>query len=236
MNMLSLDDSFTFSCGPQRGCFNQCCRDLNQYLTPYDILRLRTHFELTSGEFLQRYTSEHIGPETGLPIITLKTDPSTELICPFVSPEGCRVYDNRPSSCRMYPLARALTRSRETGRLTEYFMLLQEPHCKGFQGEQTQTVRQWLDHQGLHTYNTMNDLMMEIISLKNQKLQGPLDMKSGRMFFLACYDLDRFREKVFREHFLDAPDFEPELIQRAKEEDVALLKLGLEWIRRTLFQ
>lgn len=236
MEMLSFGDSFTFSCGPERACFNQCCRDLNQYLTPYDILRLRAHFGLTSGEFLQRYTREHIGPETGLPIITLKTDPSVDLVCPFVSPKGCRVYQNRPSSCRMYPLARALTRDRSSGKLTEYYMLLCEDHCKGFQGTKSQTVGQWLDQEGLRTCNKLNDMMMEIISLKNQKLPGPLDLKSRRMFFVACYDLDRFREMVYCENLLRPEEFDPVLFKAAQNDDVALLKLGLIWVRRILFQ
>ena len=74
MKILSLNDSFTFKCGSERRCFNECCRDLNQFLTPYDILRLRAHLGVTTGEFLSRHASEHTGPETGLPIITLRTD------------------------------------------------------------------------------------------------------------------------------------------------------------------
>jgi Fe-S-cluster containining protein len=88
---------------------------VNQLLTPYDILRLKRHFGISSAEFLETYTTQHIGPETRLPVVSLKTDASDGHTCPFVSPEGCRVYENRPSSCRTYPLARMLSRSRETG-------------------------------------------------------------------------------------------------------------------------
>ena len=34
---LARDDQFQFACGPEVPCFNACCRDLNQFLTPYDL-------------------------------------------------------------------------------------------------------------------------------------------------------------------------------------------------------
>ncbi|MFO7839471.1 MAG: hypothetical protein R6X08_08235 [Desulfosalsimonadaceae bacterium] len=33
---LALDEDFSFSCYPGISCFNACCRDLNQFLTPYN--------------------------------------------------------------------------------------------------------------------------------------------------------------------------------------------------------
>jgi len=36
---LTRDDTFTFACHPGVSCFNQCCRDVNIFLTPYDIIR-----------------------------------------------------------------------------------------------------------------------------------------------------------------------------------------------------
>ena len=124
MKPLSLRDSFRFACHPEVSCFNQCCRDLNQILTPYDILRLKNRLHLASSDFLKQYTRQHVGPESGLPVITFKTDSHFDFRCPFVTPEGCRVYEDRPASCRTYPLARVVSRSRETGKLTEQFFLM----------------------------------------------------------------------------------------------------------------
>ena len=169
---LSKQDTFRFECSPNVPCFNECCRDLNQFLTPYDILRLKNHFGLTSGEFLEQYTTQHVGPESGLPVVTLRPKGGHDLICPFVSPGGCTVYDNRPSSCRTYPLVRALSRSRQTGEITEQFMVLQEAHCLGFREHGKQTVRQWIDDQEIAIYNEINDKLMQIISLKNQLMPG----------------------------------------------------------------
>ncbi|MDY6792748.1 MAG: YkgJ family cysteine cluster protein [Thermodesulfobacteriota bacterium] len=230
---ISLDDPFTFSCSAEVPCFNECCRDLNQFLTPYDILCLKNYLDMTSGAFLERYTTRHTGPESGLPVIALK--PGDALKCPFVTESGCSVYDSRPSSCRMYPLARAVSRSRETSQITEHFALLKEPHCRGFEQENTQTVRQWITDQKLAGYNEMNDRLMEIISLKNLTLPGPLDMKSSHLFHLALYDLDRFRIHIFEKGLLDDFNFDSAVLEAVKNDDVELLKLGHRWIKKILF-
>ena len=231
---ISLDDTFKFSCSAQVPCFNECCRDLNQFLTPYDILCLKSYLGMTSGAFLERYTTRHTGPETGFPVITLK--PGEALKCPFVTESGCRVYDSRPSSCRMYPLARAVSRSRETGKITEHFALIKEPHCRGFEQRTTQTVRQWIENQKLAEYNEMNDRLMEIISLKSHTGPGPLDMKSSYFFHIALYDLDRFRSHIFQKGLLDDIHLDSAVLEAVKNDDVELLKLGHRWIKKILFK
>ena len=235
LSPLSPTDTFCFDCHPLVSCFNQCCRDLNQFLTPYDIIRLKKHLNLTAKEFLEKYTKSHIGPETGLPIITLKMERATGFACPFLSEAGCRVYENRPSSCRMYPLARMLTRSRETGRTTELYYLIKEDHCLGTANTRSWTTAQWVEAQGLSDYNRTNDQLMDIIQLKNTLKPGPLDPKSVRLFHLACYDQDDFRYHIFEKGLLDNYDLDTETRARIRDDDLALLEVGLSWIRRVLF-
>ena len=232
---IALDEPFEFACSPQVPCFNACCRDLNQFLTPYDILRLKTGLGMSSGRFLETYTSLHTGPETGLPVITLTPAQTDERECPFLTAAGCRVYADRPASCRMYPIARAVTRSRETGRLTEHYALLKEPHCLGFRQGKPRTVRQWLADQGLEPYNRYNDLMMEIISLKNSRRPGPLDMASRHCLYLALYDLDAFRTSIRDGGLLENHPVAEAEMAAAATDDLALLKLGLNWLKQTLF-
>ena len=191
---LSEDEPFCFDCQSRVPCFNECCRDLNQFLTPYDIIRLKNHFKLTSSEFLKRYTTRHMGPQTGLPVITITPADRFERICPFVTPDGCSVYENRPSSCRMYPVVRVLSRSREDGKTNIRYALLRENHCRGFEQTGEQTVLEWMAGQGLVPYNEANDLMMDIISLKNQTMPGPLEGDAQRLFYTMCYDIDRLKE------------------------------------------
>jgi len=232
---LSLTDNFRFKCSENVPCFNECCRDLNQFLTPYDILRLKNNLCIPSDLFLERYATQHTGPESGLPVITLKPDYTSELKCPFVSNSGCIVYKDRPASCRTYPLVRVLTRSRETGQNIVQYLLLKESHCQGFKQVQTHTIQNWIKEQGIEIYNKMNDLLMEIISLKNRIMPGQLSLTSEKFFYMACYDLDTFRSHIFDKGILDDLDIDSETIDNVKDDDVALLKLGIKSIKIKIF-
>ena len=184
---------------------------------------------------MARYTTQHTGPESGLPVITLKPVIPARRKCPFVTSAGCRVYSARPSSCRMYPLVRAINRSRKTGLISEQFILLKEPHCRGFDQNNCQTARDWIVSQGLAVYNQMNDMLMEIIRLKNIYLPGPLDNSSRHIFHLALYDLDTFKSKIVNEGLLDKLPVDQEGLETIKNDEVALLKLGHKWIKQALF-
>ncbi len=233
---LSLDDTFQFACHPKVTCFNQCCGDLVQFLTPYDILRLKQGLGLFSSEFLARYTRQQTGGETGLVIVSLKSESPDDTRCPFVTPEGCGVYDDRPSSCRTYPLIRLASRARETGQISERYFLIQEDHCRGFEQGGTQTVRQWIMDQGLAEYNRMNDLMMEIISAKNRLAPGrTLSLAEANIFYTGCYDLDRFRSEIFETGRLAEAGMEKVDPAQSSMDDGALLELALVWTRHILF-
>ncbi len=232
---ITAQETFCFACHPEVLCFNECCRDLNQFLTPYDILRLKKHLALSSGKFLERFTSRHIGPDSGLPIITLKPASQKDLTCPFVTPAGCSVYEDRPSSCRTYPLMRGVSRSRESGKMIEQFMVLKEGHCRGFDQGIDRTVRQWIDEQEIAVYNEINDKLLQIIRLKNARKPGFLDFKSRHMFFTALYDLDNFRSQIVKNRLLDDLRIDSLPVEKALEDDLALLEVGMVWVEHVLF-
>ncbi len=190
---VSPGDGFYFDCHPGVACFNQCCRDLSQALTPYDVLRLCRRLDMTSSAFLDRYTVRGVGPQTGLPVVSLKPLASPGLECPFVTPSGCGVYPDRPSSCRMYPLLRGAARHRETGRITERYLLIREPHCRGFERGPQWTVAEWIANQGLEPYNRANDEMLALMAAKNRAMPGALDDQTLHWIYTACYDIDRFK-------------------------------------------
>lgn len=228
---IGIDETFTFSCGSAKGCFNQCCCDLNQFLYPYDVLRLSRALGLSTGEFLATYTYIYSGDTTGLPVVSLSTHASAKNACPFVTDQGCAVYADRPAACRLFPLARALARSREDGSVTEYFAVIEDPICEGFQGGALWTPRRWVENQGLTPYNERNDLMLELISLKQQMMPGRLDGEDRNAFELACYDLDGFRAQV-ADGTLALGE---EQKQAALADDDGLLHVAMDWIRERLF-
>jgi len=114
-------------------------------------------------------------------------------------------------------------------------MVLQEPHCLGFKEGGKQTAQQWMDGQEIAIYNEINDKLMQIISLKNQLMPGPLDLKSRHLFYTALYDLDNFRSQIKANGLLNDLHMDSTTINKAMEDDVALLKLGMEWIKKVLF-
>ena len=143
------DEVFRFACNRQVSCFNDCCRDLNQVLTPYDVLQLKNYLNISSKTFIETYCLIYTGSTTGLPVASLRFDSDGNKLCPFVTPEGCRVYPARPSSCRLYPIARALRRRRTDGRCSQHFAVIREAHCKGFEERRTRSVHQWIEDQQL---------------------------------------------------------------------------------------
>lgn len=236
--IISLDanDRFTFSCHPRVPCFNQCCQDLHQVLTPEDILRLKQYLGLSSSAFLERFTRRHDGPETGLPVITLKPLQPNAPICPFVTPEGCRAYPARPVSCRLYPVARAVSRCRATGRLTQHYALIREPHCRGFENGPEWTVNTWIENQYAADLLALGDRMLSLIALKNQRKPGPLPLVDRQLFHLACYDMDGFRNAVYLKGMLKNFPVNAALLEKAQTDDWALLEIGYRYIGRTIFE
>ena len=221
---------FRFACHPDVPCFNECCADLNLVLTPYDVLRLKNRLGMTSDSFLDEYTAAR-PPEGGrFPMIMLRMTDRPGRPCPFVTPQGCSVYEDRPGACRTYPLGRG---SASGGR--EAFFLVKEAHCRGFEAGRDWTVQDWLADQGLTEYNLFNDLWMEVITSKASL--GP-DEHRGRkiqMFFMVSYNLDRFRDFVFQSPFLARFDVPAETVEAARRDDAALLRLGLDWLAFALY-
>lgn len=231
---IGLGDSFSFACHKKVPCFNHCCRDLNQALTPFDVVRLKKHLNMSAGQFLDTYAMVYTGPATGLPVASLRFSADREKNCPFVTPDGCRVYAARPSSCRIYPLARALQRSRQDGRLSEHYAVLREPHCKGFDQPGEQTVRQWISSQELAVYHKMNDALMELIALKNQMRPGELSMEHQALTRMALYDLDTLKEKAMAGRLPGMTSDYLAALPNEKNDD-AWLAWSLIWIGHVLF-
>ena len=87
---LGLNDEFRFSCHPGISCFNECCRNIDIQLLPYDIVRLKNRLETTSYDFVARYTVPFRMDHHGMPGLKLRTRPGTKE-CVFLGDECCTV-------------------------------------------------------------------------------------------------------------------------------------------------
>ena len=226
---LTLDDVFEFSCYPGISCFNLCCFDVNLVLSPYDLLRLRKALGLSSREFIERFGELYLGDVTQLPVVAVRMN-THDFSCPFLRQEGCSVYQDRPASCRTYPLARFAGRDEE-GKPFEIYRIIRETHCKGHFEKRPISVRDWIKEQGLEPYHKMNDLFSEIIFARN-KLNRPLSADELDSVYLATYELERFRALVERGELKDL--FPEEEIKKALENDEDLLVLGMKWIKKAI--
>jgi hypothetical protein len=221
---------FRFRCHPGVPCFTECCRDLNLQLTPYDVMRLKNRLGLSSDDFLDRYTDCGFDGNRPLPIVFLQMSPNGRKTCPFVSPQGCLVYEDRPSACRIYPIARASRLHRIHGSLLENYFVLHEDHCLGFEDERYWKIDEWLKDQGLEDYRRYNDLWMAIIT--HPKLRNAtLPQKQQQMFFVAAYNSDRFRQMVFQSRFLDLFQIQQDEIEQIRINETALLDLAFKWLQ-----
>jgi hypothetical protein len=231
---LSLDSKFSFSCHRGLSCFSKCCADVNIFLTPYDVLRMKKALDLSSDEFLEKYTLPLILEEQQLPVALLKMGDDKQKKCPFVTPEGCGIYPDRPWACRMYPLG--LASSKPAGGDEEFCFIVEEDSvCFGFQEDREWTVKAWLDNQEVDTYNKKSEAYMQLTMHKRFQEGKKLGPSKVQMFYQTCYNLDRFRRGLFESTFFNRFDVEPETIEKIRTDDEALLDFGLGWLRFSLF-
>jgi uncharacterized protein len=228
---LAVDDEFQFRCHPGVACFNECCRELELALTPYDVLRLKGALGLTSGQFLAQYALVEHAEGEPWPHVYLGMVDDGRASCPFVSPAGCQVYRDRPGACRMYPLGRGARRT--PAGAEEIYVLLSEPHCRGFAESRIQRIGDWLGDQELMTYNALNDEVAEILHHERLgELQpGPA---AREKFLLALYDPDGFEKMIMAPGWTTPAEVgEPPGTCGAGEP--ALLRYAIRWLRFELF-
>ena len=188
---LDRDQTFQFRCGPDLACFTDCCRQLDLALTPYDVLRLCRALGLSGAEFLERYAAIEQEPGDAFPQVYLGMVDDGRASCPFVSSQGCTVYEDRPGACRTYPLGRG-ARLGPDGNPDDFYVVLNEPHCRGFAENQPQTVLTWLANQELAPYNEFNDLTMRI--LQHPRIRQGFRPEAGELarYLELLYSLNGF--------------------------------------------
>ncbi len=225
---------FGFACHPQVECFGVCCRKLDLVLTPYDILRLKKSLNLSAAEFLEKHTLPADPKRSRWPLLRLKMGSGEEGRCPFLAPEGCLVYADRPSACRTYPLARASQKD-EQGLVTERFFLVEEAHCLGFREEGVWTVEAWIADQGLIPFHHWNDRWMAILTHPQGPGEGPSARAKAGMFYLASYNLERFLEFVSTPKFQSLFELAPDFFRRAARDQEEILGLAMDWMNFSFF-
>ena len=224
---MGAEHRFRFKCYPGISCFTQCCQDINIILTPYDVLRLKNALGISSSEFLDKYAMVIPKEKLLLPLVLLKMNDEDKR-CPFVLENGCSVYEDRPWPCRMYPL--------DVSDDGTFHLITDASKCKGLNEEDVHRISDWLQEQGVEPYDEMNDLLSSITyTLHGEEFKDIDNPEIAKMIFMALYNLDRFKDFVFKSSFLDRLYVEPERIEKIKHDDIELLKFAYDWIKFGLF-
>ncbi len=233
---LSLDDAFQFRCHKGIACFNQCCRNIDIMLAPYDILRLKRRFDLSSRDFIDRYTRDYPMDGHGMPGLKLATKDGTQE-CVFLTEEGCSVYEDRPSACRYYALGLVSMRKKDSPTDEDSYFVVKEEHCLGHQEPVVQTVRDYRQAQGVDLYDEINREWRQIILKKRSSgpTVGRPSERSFELFFLASYDSDGFRDFIASAGFGEVFDLDSSFRQDLLQDDVKLLKFGFRLLKQVLF-
>ncbi len=230
---MDLEARFNFRCGPGMACFNSCCRDVSILLSPYDVLRMKRGLHMDSSEFLEKYTLTMRSRDKRVPVVLLRMDEETQK-CPFVGASGCGVYAHRPWACRMYPLGMAEPKGPNAAAGRFYF-LVEEPLCKGHGAGREHTVREWMESQRLDAFDRMQAPFLELMSHPGWEAPQPLSQEKLDMYFMALYDLDRFRRFVMETRFLELFEVDEARIEAMATDDEELLELAMDWLAFSLF-
>jgi Fe-S-cluster containining protein len=232
---LTLNTGFKFKCHKGVKCFTKCCRNINILLTPYDIVRMKKRLGISSEEFLDKYTYMEVDEKSSHPLVRLKMLGDDEKRCPFVTPEGCTIYTDRPANCRYYPVGQGILRKdTDKGPVNEeFYFFIREPHCLGYQEDAEWTIQSWKDDQEVSLYDDMNREWKEI-QLRRHPFGKNLDSNKQAQIYTASYDMDRFRKFVCESKFLEVFDIDKEETEMIKADEIALMKFGVKYIKYLL--
>lgn len=230
------NDVFCFECHSGVSCFNKCCRNLNLFLYPFDVVRLKNNLGITSDEFIDQYTDIVLRPDNFFPDVLLRMADNDERTCPFLSDEGCTVYPDRPDTCRTFPVEQGMMFDDE-GKAEPVYFFRPPDFCRGQDEKKEWTIDSWADDQEAKIYNKMTILWAGLKSLFINNPwghEGP-NGNRGKIAFMAAYNTDSFRDFIFNSSFLKRYKVKPDIQKKIKKSDAELMKFGFAFIKFSIF-
>ncbi|OGP60894.1 MAG: hypothetical protein A2V65_05605 [Deltaproteobacteria bacterium RBG_13_49_15] len=235
--LLEADDRFSFRCHSGLSCFNQCCRNLNLFLYPYDVLRLKESLQIPSGQFLDHYVDVVLREGNFFPEVLLKMDQDEHRSCIFLSEQGCSIYESRPHTCRLYPMEQGFFFDSKTNQARLIHLFRPPAFCLGQYENQRLTPLDWMVDQNATVYSEMTSYwagIKRLFQIDPWGSEGPAGPKA-KMAFMAVYNIDRFRDFIFNSSFLKRYRIKSSIIDRIRKNDVELMKFGCSWIKLYLW-
>lgn len=233
---LTLDSEIRFHCHKGVSCFNACCRNIDITLTPYDILRLKRRMNMSSPEWVSRYTLPFPMDAHEMPGLKPVTKPGSNE-CVFLGEEGCGVYADRPAACRYYALGQIGVKRQGGDKVDDMFFLVKEEHCKGHEEPRTLSVRDCLEEQGIGEYDEASREWRDIVLKKSSSgpTIGKPSPRSMQLFDMCSYDIDSFRRFFQSPGLAEIFELGDEEKQSLLEDEDRLFNFACRFLKQILF-
>lgn len=135
-HILKEEDCFDFECQRCGGCCT--ARDEAVVINGVDLFHISKVLDVDINVAIPKYFNINLGPNSGLPILTLKERPDGK--CIMMAEDGrCSIQSDKPIVCAIFPLGRMY--SNECG--FEYFTQPGD-RCPGH-GHAKHTLKEWLE-------------------------------------------------------------------------------------------
>lgn len=233
---LDLDSEIQFHCHRNISCFNACCKNIDITITPYDIIRLKRRFNMTSSEWVNRFTMPFPMDGHDMPGLKLSTKPGSSA-CIFLDEEGCNVYEDRPAACRYYALGSMGVRKQGGDNVEDLYFIVREEHCKGHDEPRRLTVREYLEEQGIFEYDENNRQWRDVVLKKRSSgpTVGRPSTRSLQLFDMCSYDIDNFRAFFNSRGFDEVFDMSADEKQSLSEDEDKLFQFSCRFLKQVLF-
>jgi uncharacterized protein len=113
--------------------------------------------------------------------------------------------------------------------------VVKEELCHGHGKGAECAVREFIDGQGVEPYDVMQSPFRRLLALAAEQKEA-LTTDQCAMYYMALYDLDRFRRFVLETRFLNMFDVDEARVQAIRTDDEELLELAVDWLAFSLFQ
>jgi len=235
-NLLDGDTKISFRCHKGIDCFNACCSNIDITLTPYDVVRLKNRLGIDSSEFLLEYTVPYEMEKDGIAGVKFKPVEGGTA-CRFMTDEGCSVYEDRPTACRYYPVGLVSMRKQDEYTDSNSYALVEEEHCHGHREDRQLTIDEYREEQGLPEYDEQARGWRQLVlkKMSSGPTVGKPSKRSRQLFFMACYDVDRFRVFVNSEGFKQSFVLGEEEYEKLNNNDVEMMLFGFRFLKQVLF-
>ncbi len=115
--------------------------------------------------------------------------------------------------------------------------MVKEPHCHGHNEPRRLSIEDYRREQGLVEYDEVGRGWRQLVLKK--KSSGPTigkpSKRSLQLFFMACYDLDRFRPFVASEQFAGTYELPDQEMQKILLDDKELMLFAFRFLRQVMF-